>query len=498
MGVHKFRLPAPELMAPSSELQKGFIIGLDRTPMRTVMELRGDLLICHRDTNESGRLHVPWAVPGFGTSILNTATLMERPEPYDLTIELARGKINDLRNQWEDWKLMGLQSTPELAGLIRDAQTRFTAAVTQRDDVKESWLAASEAILLACRASSLLMDLYTRQVLQTRLTFAPRLPTLLGCSLRGDPSKAPWSRKIVEAVNSARIGCSWAQVAEGESQFQWDLFDAQLNWCHRNGLAVAAGPLVEFRKDALPNWLWLWQGDSHAILGLAVDWVRRVMTRYRGKIAVWHLVHRVGTHRFLGLSEDDQIGITARLFQTARQCDPHAQLIIDFERPWAEWMGGPHTASLGPLYLADSIARTDLSVSGIGLEIAPGYGPPGSMLHDLMDYSRLLDLYSQVNFPLHITLAFPSQAGPDLQAFDPNIIVNERSWPSVPNESLQQQWATRWIALSAAKPFVRSITLATPSDGDPHLFPHSGILRTDGTPKPLFDWMQIFRRDYLQ
>src|SRR5208282_2411974 len=95
-----------------------------------------------------------------------------------------------------------------------------------------------------------------------------------------------------------------------------------------------------------------------------------------------------------------------------RQADPSAQLSIDIDRPWAEWMSSSHF-QLGPLHLWDYLLRSDLGISSIGIEIAPGFTSPGSHLRDLFEFSRLLDLYSLLNVPLHLIMAMPSANGPD-------------------------------------------------------------------------------------
>ena len=99
MGVMKFKLPSNEPAPRSLDYRKAYITGLDRTPGQVGVELRNGLMSCHRDTSESGRLFVPWAIEGYGTPIVGTATLAERPAPYTLCVELARGKLNDIRNQ---------------------------------------------------------------------------------------------------------------------------------------------------------------------------------------------------------------------------------------------------------------------------------------------------------------------------------------------------------------------------------------------------------------
>jgi hypothetical protein len=495
MGVLKFQLTTPDLASRIHELRKAYITGLDRTPSRLSVDIRPGLMSCHRDNNESGRLYVPWPVEGFGTPIVGTATLAERPQPYNLAVELARGKLNEVRNQLADWRQMGLRTPPELDALLKKAHQAFIKAATSGDDPDASHAAAQASLAAVWAAGNLLVDTYTSQVLQTRLATSPRLPTLLGCVLDGDPKQAPWAADAVAAFNSAQLSCTWKSLSPAEGQYRWDEFDAQLAWCRRNKLTVQAGPLLEFRPHALPDWIWLWEGDFDTILGLVVDLVRQVVVRYRGKIPTWHLVHRPASTETLGLSEEEQIRIAARAVQVARQADPQAQFTIGVERPWAEWMGSS-PFQLGPLHLADYLVRADLGLAGIALEIAPGYSPPGSHIRDLFDYSKLLDLYALLNLPLHVNLVLPSSAEPDPRA-DPSIRVERSQWPAPPDEMSQAEWAAKWVALAVAKPFVRSVTWLQMSDASPHFYPHGGLFRADQTPKPVVPWLKSFRRELL-
>src|SRR3954454_2065334 len=167
MGVLKFQVATPDLASRLPELRKAYVTGLDRTPSRLGIEFRSGLMICHRDNNESGRLFVPWPVEGFGTPIVGTATLAERPKPYSLAVELARGKLNDVRNQLADWKQMGLRVPPELDGILAEAHRAFIRAATSGDDNEASFRFAQESLAAVWKAGDLLADVYTSQVLQT-------------------------------------------------------------------------------------------------------------------------------------------------------------------------------------------------------------------------------------------------------------------------------------------------------------------------------------------
>ncbi len=496
MGVLKFRITPPDLDGRLAPLRKAYVTGLDRTPERLAVDLQPGLMTCRRESPESGRVHVPWRVEGVGMPYVGTATLVERAEPYDLAVELARGKLNDVRNQAADWSQMGLKAPAEIAAILTEAHRAFARAATAASEDPAAATAAAAASLDASfRAGRALAEAYTRQVLHKRLEHTHRLHTRLACDLEGDPRNAPWADPLGGVLNAARVQVSWGKVAPAEGQFRWEAVDAQINWCRKHKLMPMAGPLIDFRAAALPDWLWLLEGDADALGTLATDLVREAVARYKGKIAFWHLVARPASAELLGLSEDEQIRLTARVLQVARQVDPSTQMIIDFDRPWAEWMAsGPF--QLGPLHLADSLSRADLGLSGIGIEVACGYGPPGSHLRDLFDFSRLLDLYALLNLPLHVSLVAPSSTATDPLA-DPAVSVEADQWPGPIDEATQAAWAMPFLALAVAKPFVRSVNWLQPSDSSPHLYPFGGLFRADGTPKPLLDTLRQFREVHL-
>ena len=411
MGVMKFRLPPNESLGAVPDFRKAYITGLDRTPGRLAVELRNGVMTCARDSTESGRLFVPWPIEGFGMPLVGTATLAERAAPYTLAVELARGKLNDIRNQLADWLQLGLRSTPELDQPSARRRRAFVVAATTSDRPEECVRAAQASLDASAAAGDMLMNAYTSQILQSRLSSTSRLPTHFGCVIDETPQKGPGSHRLDRLLQhgsgerfrgrillrpkASIAGMLWIRCSPGRA---------------RSGLAVEVGPLVEFRYGALPDWLSLWEGDCETIGGLLGDFVQQAVTRYRGRVPLWHLVHRPASSDILGLTEEEQIRITARAIQVARQADPGAQLSIGIDRPWADWMGSSHF-QLGPLHLCDYLLRADLGLSAVAVEVAPGYSSPGSHMRDLFEFSKLLDLYSLLNVPLCIWMALPSASG---------------------------------------------------------------------------------------
>src|SRR5689334_22405858 len=115
MGVMSFLLPSGLSAEALRELERACVAGgPDNMPWPTDARVQADRLVVSRSVEESGALAVPWDVNGAGRLMTSTATLMERPNPYSLPVEIARGKVNQLRCQAADWRAGGLALPPEL------------------------------------------------------------------------------------------------------------------------------------------------------------------------------------------------------------------------------------------------------------------------------------------------------------------------------------------------------------------------------------------------
>src|ERR1043165_7712733 len=86
-------LPEPVL----ADLRRSAVAGgHDRAPTPTRAEVRDGHLVLTRELGESGPVYVPWPVPRAGRLVTPTASLMFRDRPYELVVELARGKVNQV------------------------------------------------------------------------------------------------------------------------------------------------------------------------------------------------------------------------------------------------------------------------------------------------------------------------------------------------------------------------------------------------------------------
>ncbi len=230
--------------------------------------------------------------------------------------------------------------------------------------------------------------------------------------------------------------------------------------------------MIEFRQGALPDWVWLWEGDCETIGGLAADFVRQTVQRYRGRVPLWHVVHRAASGEILGLTEEEQIRITARAVQVAHQADPSAQLTVGIDRPWAEWMGSSHF-QLGPLHLCDYL------LAGRSWALGRGDRDRAGLFLARQLHARPVRVLEAARSLLALERSAPRldgdplgrRARPERRAH--RCGSRRRSGRARPREATQATWASKWIALAVAKPFVRTVSWLQASDALPHLYPHA-------------------------
>ena len=126
--------------------------------------------------------------------------------------------------------------------------------------------------------------------------------------------------------------------------------------------------------------------------------------------------------------------------------------------------------------------RCGVGLAGVNLEIAVGYSERGSSSRDSLDFSRLLDVWSSLEIPLHITLAFPSSSQPDPQANN-GIGIEPNGWKSDWSEAAQADWIDTFLPLLIAKQSVTGIYWSHLTDAAPHDFPNAGLIDATGRPK---------------
>lgn len=481
MGLIRFAVHPSALLSDWPEVYAGYLTGADGRVFPTRIEIQDNIVGCRRTSSESAKFHVVWPVEGIGRLVIPTASLPEREQPYNLTVELARGKIVQVRNQVAQWELAGLQTPAEFSGPNRAAHRAFSQAASSQTRPQEASQLANDAIRHACEAAEILVRSYATQSLAGRLQRFGSLPVSIGCELQGNLPPASANEQFPELFNTATVTVPWKVIEKVESEYDWSSTDNQLDWCESQKLMVRGGPLLDLGQNGLPDWLTRWEHDVLNLQSFVCDFVETAISRYVGRIRVWEICNRMHTGGAMTLTEESRLALTARVLDVARQVDEEAQLIVRVNQPWGDYHSrGQHR--LSPLQVIDALLRSGVGLSGVNLEFAMGYRGGGSAHRDLLECSRLIDTWTILDIPIYVTVICPSSVIDDPQA-SPAIQVNPRVWSGPSDETRQADWLTKMFELLVAKPRVAGIFLPHFSDAAPHEFPHAGLLRPDGGSK---------------
>ena len=495
MGLMRFKVHTPNRLTPQ-QAARSYMAGHDRVPWPSETVLEGEFVTIKRPMDESGNFYIPIHVDSFGELILGTATLRERERPYNLMVELARGKLNQVRNQISEWQSIGLAVPERLSNLIRESQKHFAKAATCQDDMEKCIPEAESALKAALDAANLLASSYADQALAARKRQTPQLRTLLGGEMGNELLGDFEARQFRNTFNTSIVPFNWRYTEAVEGKYEWGVYDAQVEWCQSNKMTIWGGPLLLLDNEGLPDWLQLWQDDFDTLMTFVSDYVETVVARYRGKVHVWEATAKTNVSAALGLNEEQRLRLTVRAIESTRRVDPDTDCIIRIDQPWAEYMTQDHW-ELSPIHFADALARADLGVTGVNLEINVGYHPGGSPLRDQLEFSRLLDLWSYLGLPLYVTLTFPTSDDEDKLAFSEAKPIPDGmrdGW----NPLAQRAWVEKLVPLILAKRSVAGVMWKQLFDKDRHEFPHGGLFNGEGRPKPALATLATMRKYHLK
>ena len=373
----KFQVYPDSLMAGWSEAQNAYITGYDGRVFPSRVEIEENTVACRRPASDSGKFNIAWPVPGFGRPVLTTSSLREQEGTYLLAVELARGKICQVRNQVANWEQLGMQIPAPFERIHKDAHLLFAKAVGMKSDPAAASDIATQAIAKACEAAELLTKAYTEQRLAIRVKRVAQLPIKLGCNLAQATPAADWDAWLLGTFNTAVVPIEWRFIEKEEGNYSWDFLDAQVEWCLQHKLVVSGGPLLDLSLNGLPKWLDQWGHDFFNLQSFLCDFVETAVQRYAGKIRLWEVSSRVNTGGALNLTEENCLTLVARTLEVARRVDEESQFLIRIEQPWGTYQTrGQHR--LAPVQFVDALLRCGVGLAGVNLEIAVGYGEHGS------------------------------------------------------------------------------------------------------------------------
>lgn len=471
MGRFLFDIPE-DWNLQSRQAGMVYVVGIDGIPWPCKVNLDGQTLIIERNRDESGHVFVAFPFSEFGELVVSTGTLPESPQSYCLVTELARGTANRLRNQISIWEEGGLKISPDVHQTTAEAVHLLGMAILQSDKRSKSETArkslnhSMQAIFrLSQEFGTQIVPVRRKQATEARFWMAVRT----GLGEQFDPS----------------ANCGFADLLQIRSE---DIRRAPEK-------PAILGPLLNASPNGMADQL-LALDDFEARKAQTLAGTREILKDLPSSVKLVHAVSGLNGTGHRHLSYPQQLQLTIELIQTIEDSAPDLPVMISFDCPWAErlaWsVGGNH-----PLQIADSLLRRGVRISMLGLDINLDYWPGGSAVRDPLQWIELIDIWSQLGLPLVVCLRGPSGEMIEEVPTGDTKIQTHHPRGSVTYEQ-QVRLLDTVIPMMIARPTVHGLVLQQWTDSDDPRFVGGGMIDSDGNKKPMMDFWNQIRQNWLE
>jgi len=483
--IYKNGSPAKEF-----ELCGAYLFGVDGVPFRLPGKITfKNGLIEHKKRNlEAAGLALLWPIDGFGQVLLATTRLQERTRPYNLSVELARGKLMEITTKREDWAVF--DQADSLDNIGSDAQDLFIQSLQHISEPSKASVLADKALTKALFFAEKLAGKHAELLFDAKCKSGGFGKHCLGCRI--DPAQLAnkkYLEKLLELFGFVTVPVSWAQIEPRKGSYDFSRLDVCIETLRKKKLAIAAGPLLRFDSGNLPRWLLAGDKDFEQIREVAYEFVSNTVSRYSRYVHAWHVISGLNAFNHFKFSFGQILEMTRAATLAARAVNVKSLKLIEITHPWGEYCAStPDT--IPPLVYVDMIMQSGISFDAFGLKLVFGKNTAGMHLRDMMQISALLDRFSGLNKPLHITAAaVPGRVSEDS--------VGGGLWHEEWSQTIQAGWVEQFYKIALSKPFVETVSYAMLSDNDAGDLIGAGLLTDKLEPKKAFRTIKQLRKAIL-
>ena len=405
--------------------------------------------------------------------------------PLNLNLACAETRIFRIVTAIETWTQEGYQVSPSILDQLERAKLKLERA-RQETDPKPMAAWANESLKDSLWAGETAVFEQAKQAIARR---GARPDFLFGANAFGHPAGGdPYDRQFEQLFNFATLPFYWRYFEPEQGKSRYARAEKILSWLQRANIKAKGHPLVWFHEAGVPQWI---RGKSYEeVRALTRQRVIEV-TRYFGdRIPIYDIIneaHDIAWSNELDFSREQTLEITKVASEASAIGYPQVQRIINTCCSWANYV--PQSSVEQPLQSAyqylQSCIRADIPFEVIGIQL---YYPS----QDMFEIHRLLERFSQLGKPIHITeLGVSSSMEPDEKSYFKQAWG---LWHQPWNETTQADWIEQFYTLCFSKPYIQAITWWDFADAN--FWPHGGFLRRDMTPKESFFRLQKLLRQW--
>jgi hypothetical protein len=480
------------------ELDGTYLVGTDGVPLRSEIEFRPGEIVCRKRALGPAGLAILWPVKGLGRILLETARLPEREKPYNLHVELLRGRLLRISHKREDWGLYEYEGLKPISDKLDKARDLFIEALKEDDPLAAAEL-SDQALDLATIGSEELSLFHANVFLQRRKQTGHFPKRLFGCVVDLNNGSEGYRQRLIEGFDAVTLPFLWRQIEPKEQELNWAPLDAWVDWLTKKRIQIKGSALVSFSERNLPDWLYIWENDFETVRDMVYDHARRILERYGSYVQVWDVISGIHADNTFNFNFEQLMELTRMSAALTKQLAPRATAVVDLIAPWGEYYA-KNQRSIPPMLYADMAVQSGVNFDAFGLQFYFGVGVDGMYVRDMFQISSMIDRFANLGRALHITgLQVPSSVAADRwDAWGGAVSVEDGGvWRKSWSEEIQSLWLRAFIALALSKPFCESITWRDLSDQQGHFLPNGGLLKADLSPKQAYRELLSIRNDLL-
>jgi len=478
-------------------LRNAHLLGADNIGMRGSITMDGHHIVCEKRAMGPVALSLLFHLEGVGELMLQTCLLPDREEPYLLSLELARHRLMLLLAKQEDWMMFDLPVEHPTMKRSATARQQFVQALSRVDQPAEADEIARAALAAGIDASEELA-LSHAEVLFTRRKQSGQFHRgLFGCGVGVQQTSDKIRASLLANFDYLMLPMRWKQIEPNEQQYDWSLLDSWAEWAFKARMPILAGPMVSFEPSCSPDWLTVLEHDYETIRDIIYEHIERVVGRYKNVVTLWNVVSGLHTNEQLNLTLDQVMDLTRMAVMLTKKVQPNAKTLVEITHPFGEYYA-TNPRSIPPLVYAEMVLQAGIPIDAFGIRLLMGRAADGQYTRDLMQLSALLDHFSGMGKPLHVTgVAVPSE--PIDEPIDEDEDEDEAfSTGSDPADTTPGFWRKPWSAvvqahwleafynIALSKPFVDSIAWLDLTDHELSDLPHGGLAMTSLKAKGAF------------
>jgi len=462
-----------------------YLFGTDGIAVRKAkISVKNNVITCQKSNFETAGLALLWPIDSIGKILLPTTCLPERDKPYILNVEIARAKLMQIINKCEDWSYFSQSD------LSKDAKKLFIQAIQNISDAPLASKLADESLKKSMALSESLavkqsINLFNKRVKNRRFGRG-----CLGCNL--DPAlieDEKYINKIASVFGKVNIPVDWSKIERRPGEYDFSEFDACIKALAGRKVAICAGPILKFSKDALPDWLTEKRQKFEVVRDASYKFITNLVNRYALNVKSWRVICGLNAYNYLGFSFEHILEMTRTANMAVKAASGKAKRIVEVANPWGEYYSSvPNT--IPPLVYVDMMVQSGINFDAFGIQMKFGKDLAGMHVRDLMQISASLDHFSMLGKPLKITeVEVPSKPGTDSE--NGNLAG---LWHGRWGQRLQSQWIEHFYKIAFSKFFVESVTYSHLVDSDSSVISNSGLMTKDAEPKESYQTIQKLRK----